>query len=705
MIHAQFQWWFLLLPISCMVAIGTGIFHVFQIKRMQTPLHESVFALTSYLRESVLVFLKRQLLLIGVTVGLLALLSIGLQLLDLHRNSFMFLIIWGVAWSGVIGYFAIRKSTQITGDFLQQGLEDPKQWQDNVTRMGWALTLLPLGILTLLLWVWMSMFQILVYFNIGKTGENLMRMAGLSGAWSPELLKHPVVQQMHHAEMGIILLAFCFGPLIQAFLVRMTTQMMRHATGEACQRLAYFYPGAGSDDLRNPVSMAHHIGHYAYHVWGQLSGMVNTYLTVVLSAIAISVAALREDTLLHTYAHIPKLPFILACFGLLGAAVASMFPRASLSKHVGISGGILLFFALLGTYGKVIPPHLFGVMGSGILLAWGMFYLKGRMSGIPELNERSYFRGLVIVWIVISVILGWFWLVFTLSHGQTHVLVGISGIALAVMTFMAVTLPYLAFSHRHAFVHITMNNARILQVENTISDTLQTHVDAQRRYAPVHLMYQTTLMTWSGIVFFFVFFEMLPYWMQKVTHPTLQAHIAAVVPVSESLTFEHVVRMLGVTPTNGNFLLGLFLAFWVVLGLGAFWTSMVYLISSRLFQGADRQLQDPAILEGQALPSYVESVAMVTTRSYQSSFGLLLLLCLGTLGAGYVLGLGGLAGLFLGMLLCSGIAGIYAFYMSQWREHADSELAHGVIALAAQAIVLFAILFGVIVLYFGHGLS
>lgn len=705
MIHAQFQWWFLVLPLFCIIAISVGLFHVWQIKREEGPLHESISALSSYLRESVFVFLKRQLFLIGVTVGLLLLGSVGLQMLDLHRNLFMVLIMWGVFWSGVIGYFAIRKSTQITGDFLQQGLENIPRWQVNVTRMGWALTLIPLGILTLLLWVWMAMFQILVCFNIFHTADRLMHMSGLSGPWSMAMLKNPAFQQMHQTEMGIILLVFCFGPLIQAFLVRLTTQMMRYTTSATCKRLDYFYPGMGGDDLRSPVSMAHHIGDYAYHVWGQISGMINTYLTVILSATVIAIAAMREGGAVSNV-HGVKLPFLLVCFGLFAAALVSLFPRLALFKKIGISSVIVVGLSAVGVLLNVIPLHVFWgiVMSSG--LACGMFYLKSQKERLMS-TEATDFRGLMSVWLVVSMILGWFWLMFTLFHGNVHVLVGLYGIALGVVTFMGVTLPYIAFSHSNAFVHITMNNARILQVEGVLFDNLQVCIEDLRRYAPVTLIYQTVLMTFSGLLLFFTFFDMLPYWLQRIQHIGIQSHVAHALAVAneDHLNFEHIVSMLGIAPTEGSFLVGLFLSFWVVLALGVFWTWVAGRIEAKLFAKADEQLQKtPAILEGQVLPSYAESVEIVTTRAYQSSFGLLLLLCIGTLVAGVCLGLGGLAGLFLGMLVCTAIAGLYAFYYAQSQEHQVSELGYSVIALASQAILLFATLFGVIILHFGYGL-
>ena len=77
-------------------------------------MHESISALSSYLQESIFVFLKRQLFLIGVTVALLIMGSVGLQILNLHESSFLILIVWGVLWSAIIGYFAIRKSTQVS---------------------------------------------------------------------------------------------------------------------------------------------------------------------------------------------------------------------------------------------------------------------------------------------------------------------------------------------------------------------------------------------------------------------------------------------------------------------------------------------------------------------------------------------------------------------------------------------------------------
>ena len=705
MVLAQFQWWFLVMPLFCVVAIGVGLSHAWRIKREEGALHESISALSSYLQESIFVFLKRQLFLIGVTVALLIMGSVGLQFLNLHESSFLILIVWGVLWSAIIGYFAIRKSTQITGDFLQQGLENTSRWQENVTRMGWALTLIPLGILTFLLWVWMSVFQLLVFFNIFHTGEHLMQVSGLSGPWSVSVLKDPVFQQMHHAEMGIILVAFCFGPLIQSFLVRLTTQIMRYSTGAACKRLDYFYPGMGGDDLRNPVSMAHHIGDYAYHVWGHISRMLHTYLTVIISATLIAIEAVREGTMI-SHPHMVKMPFLLACFGLFGAAIASLFPRISWLKKMGISSLMMIGLSGVGGLIDVMSLRVVMVIVGSSALAWLMVYLTSQKESQMSTDPHD-FRSLMTVWGVVSLILGCFWAMFALSHGDIHVVDGLYVIALGLVTFMGVSLPYTAFSQSHAFVHITINNARILQVDGALADNIQAQIRDIRRYAPVTLIYQTVLMTFSGLLFFFVFLDMLPYWLQTIQQAGISSYGAQTLLLVDTnpRSFENTVSLLGISPTNGAFLMGLFLAFWVVLGLGVFWTWISGRIEAQLFARADEQLRStPAILEGQVLPSYVESVAAVTTHAYQSSFGLLIGICMGTIGAGMWLGLGGLLGLFLGMLMCMGIAGLYAFYRAQSQDHPESELAYSVTALATQAMLLFAILFLEIILYFGYGL-
>ena len=54
--------------------------------------------------------------------------------------------------------------------------------------------------------------------------------------------------------------------------------------------------------------------------------------------------------------------------------------------------------------------------------------------------------------------------------------------------------------------------------------------------------------------------------------------------------------------------------------------------------------------------------------------------------------------------MCMGIAGLYAFYRAQSQDHPESELAYSVTALATQAMLLFAILFLEIIVYFGYGL-
>jgi len=695
---------FLVMPLSCIITIIVGFYHIRQIQKENTPLHESIAALSSYLRDALLVFLKRQLLLIAITLGFLILGSIGLSQLNLHGKSLAALITWGVGWSCIIGYFAIRKSTQITGDLIQQSLTNTDLWKKNITHMGWALTLLPLGILTLLLTIWMGIFQALVRLNIFQTGDRLMQSAGIAGPWTPEIMNNPAFINMHQSELGIVLLAFCFGAMVQTFLVRVTTQTMCHATDRTCRRLDYFYPGTDANDLRNPISMAHHIGHYVDQVWGKISVMINTYLMVLLTSTAIMIAAVRESPLHYDVAMV-RAPFMIACFALLAASIVSLWSQKTLFKQVRLSAMYIGAMILIGVWLGIVPLKTLACVLLSLAFALLMFYLKEKKDMMPHAQDLRL-SGLKTTWNVVFLTTGWLIALFTICHNDTHILLGLAGIATGLVTFMGATLSYPAFLHRNTFIAITMSSAKILHVDQELTEKIEDTLHHIQKHRPFTLLSQTLLMTGSLLFLFFIFFEMLPYWLQKINHPNItqklllmgQKHLAV-------FNLTDIENVLEISPTKAPFLLGIFLAIGVILGLGVFWLWRSSQIEGKLFTQAEKQLQaDDRILKGEYLPSYQEGVQIATTHAYQSSFGLALFICIGTLLVTEVLGFGGLSGLFMGMIFCSALSGLYAFCQAQWGDHAESELSASMIGLVTQAMLLFAILFSVFLLYFGHGL-
>jgi Na+/H+-translocating membrane pyrophosphatase len=695
---------FLALPLFCIITILVGIYHLRRIVTEKEPLHESIAALSSYLSDAIFVFLKRQIFLIVITIAILVLGSVALSRLDIHESSLALFIVWGLAWSCVIGYFAIRKSTQITGDLLQQSLTNTPLWEKNIGHMGWALTLMPLGILSFLLSIWLTVFQIIVKFNFFHSSQRLMTSAGISGEWHPGVFLNPAFQNMYQSELSVILLAFCFGAMVQTFLVRVTTQNMCHATDRACKQLDYFYPGTDANDLRNPISMAHHIGHYADQVWGKISVMINTYLTVLLTAIAIMVAALRDSPTIYEL-NMVKAPLQIACVGLLAASMASFRKQESLFHHALVSSSMMGLLSLVAFGVGMLPIKALFCVIISLIFSVFLFYLKEKKDQ-KEAPKDILFQGLLDTGRVFIITLAWLGTLFAICHNGTNVLLGLDGMALGLVTVMSSRLFYIAFLHKTTFVTITINNTRILQVDKDLSEKIKDLLHAIQRYRPFTLFTQTLLTTGSLLCLFFIFCATLPYWLQRITHPKIHHVLSSVSDKHLSVfTLHDIENALGISPTNTPFLVGFFLSILVVIGLGVFWIWRVSQSEITLVLGAKKQLDsDDRLLKGEQLPSYQEGVQMATTNAYKSSFGLAVVIGIGTLIITGILGFGGLSGLVIGMIFCSTASGFYAFCHAQWGNKTEPELAASLIGLVTQAILLFSILFGAILLYVGQGL-
>lgn len=717
MIIENVRFWLLIVPFAAILSFCLGVFHLLKVRSEREPLQESILALSSYLQGSLKIFLKRQSFLIGISIGIIIVITALLRALGVSHIMLTHFIVWGILWSSVLGYFILSRSSTATGNFLQQSLKNPEGWEKNVSRFGWTLTLLPLGLLTFSLCMSLNFIHHATTHNWLGMGTRIMGQTSLIGVWSAEILHHPLFEKARRQEINLILAAYCFGALIQTFLVKITTMTMSKSTQLSSKHVEFNYPGLGSDDLRSPLSLAHHISDYANQIWGAMSYMINTYLIVLLSASAIAIMAFQEEPLASTRTFL-TLPMLITAFGLLGGCITSFFYRSSLFKQLCISASVIASLSGIGCLIEVIPLYLFGIIVLSLGTGLGLFFLHHHNQN-QETHLLQQVARLTNTWLSLMLILGWMGLTVTLCDGVAHVLLGLYGIAIGGVSLLGLWLVYTAYSHRNTFIHLTITNANILHAQEGLPEEVLTTVEQANSHNGPIILLKTLLISISCLMLFFIFLAAIPHWIEKIISPSLVEQLRNnYVSLTNHLISESEIRdllahisfsgsafLLGISPTRPLFLFGLFGSLSVVLGLGIFWIRAITRTDNKLFNQAIVQLEEnPLILEGQVLPSYQESIQSVTNASFKTSFFLGGMLCLVVPLSVLLIGLRGLAGLLLGMIFLTLFTGLYAYNSCQVQDDSKEELTFTLTGLATQTMLLFAFLFGAGLLRFGCGL-
>ena len=702
-----FPWWFWTLPFLCVAGIGAGIFHIKCVNNNTLSPDESVSALTSFIHDSLLVFLKKQLIFIGITIAGITAGSIALQLLHLHHMMLSVLIVWGVVWSTIMGVSTVLWISKMSGLWVQLAITFPEKWNAQTHRIGWAMTLIPMGILTLDLWTWITALYESVHHNWVQIGTHLMESAGIAGQWSSAAMTNATMTTIVDREISLILLAYCFGSLIQTFLIGITSRTMLTSVHRANAHILFSYPDIRSHDLRNPVSMATLVSEINFQTWGKLSQMTNVFLMVVLSGMAIGVSAFREDGVSFG-SHLMILPLLLIGVGLLGGIVASMIPRPTLLRQIGATSLVMSVFTGIATVMGSLSLHYAAIILGGAIVASALAVLQSRKSDSPDivtgrLEKFTLILCAVVVWMAFN---------FLAGLGHTHILLGINGMAIGAISLLAVGLPLFAMAHRSSLKNLTQTMAITLGVENDMPEQ-------RKKKEGIDGLHPTVLAAVSAWVWFFIFLDSTPHWVAKIHNPVVIDRFATAlnnlthIPLTgnnqtyliDHLSFTEIDLILGISPTNPFFGFGLIAAIIVGLAIGIVWMRAIRRITQRLVINSQTQLEEvPDIQLGLTLPSYRDALHLVTRTSFWTSITIWAGLVVGTLVLGGVMGFGGLSGVLLGSIIVSMMIGIAQATDVKDDLRDEFGLATIMMTTATQTLLLFSILFGGALLHFGGGL-
>jgi Na+/H+-translocating membrane pyrophosphatase len=705
-----FPWWFWGLPLVCIASIVTGIWHITHVYKGTLPPDDSIEALSSFIYESLLVFLKKQLIFIGITILAITIGSVGLQFLHLHHMMLSILIVWGVIWSTGMGVSTLLWTAQLTGKWVQLGLSDPQKWQAQIRQIGWARTLIPMGILMLDLWIWITVLYESVHHNWLRIGTHLMESAGVTGAWSASAMSVSTLQPVIDREISLIVLAYGFGSIIQTFLIGITTQTMMTSSQRANEKISLGYPDIRPSDLRNPASMATLVGEITTQTWGQISQMTALFLVVILSGIAIGVSAFREDGTTFG-SHLMLLPLLLIGFGLVGGIVASLITRPTTSQQISCTSLVMALLAGVATSFGIISLHYLIIVLGSIVLAGCLAILQTWTHSHPDfitgrLEKFALALGGIIAWMAFN---------FIVARGHAHVLLGLNGMSVGAVTVMAVGLPFFSSSHTTSLKGLAMTYATVLGVDTDLTKASRNSASHTPSDHQTTALFTTILGTVSTWIWFFIFLDATPHWLAKIQNSVVidrfATALAALTHITltgnshkyliDHLSFSEIDLILGISPTNPFFGFGLIGSIGVGIGIGIVWMRSIRRITRRIVTDANTQLEEnPDIQLGLALPSYREAIGLVTRASFMTSISIFGALVISTLTLGMTIGLGGLSGILLGSILLSLMIGIAQATDVKDDLRTELRIANLMMMTATQTLLLFSILFGSLVLQF-----
>ncbi|NDC83331.1 hypothetical protein EB093_06700 [bacterium] len=667
----------------CIASIIAGIYHIRKITPLSETIDEPISALSTYIRDSTNVFIKRQGVLTAGAVVVLTVGSIIMSKLELHNKLFPILVSWGIVWSTIIGYGAIRISNRRIEMLLHQSINDPVGWRRNTQRLGWAITLIPLGILFFLLNLWMSGFQFALFSDTRFLGSQILHQSISNSNLLPEIAAHFHIKHIIQSEAEM-LLTFCFGILIQTFLVKITTQSMRQSTHTVGQLVDEFFPGIGPSDLRNPASMAHQIALYADVIWGNLSVAIDRFLTAVLTSTIIMLMTLKATHMPYSTAFI-RIPFLVIALGLAAASWVSWTrSHASVPQQtLGVSL-IITIGAVISFFTGVIPLGYLWCIVASVIFS-GMVGLKFGAGNDAQHRQYGY---LLLVSIVTLV---WASISYKCCDSSQIVLLGMDGIGIGIVTVLATSIPRVAATFSRHFQEVTASQSEILGHRQSIE------------LPQSSLISDVIINCISTLLLFMTFLSLLPYWISKVSHPVVTS-------ILQKYSSMHILEVgihdihniLYLSPTSSPFLFGLFLSIALILGNYAYWEYHSQSIESKLYVESQNQLtESPAIIEGKELPKYETSIQRVTTHSFRRSFeflGILAVLGLGIVG---LIGLGGITGALVGLMIITGFIGLVPRGTS---ETAPIRVGYLEVQLTTKALLILTILFSVVMLNLGLGL-
>ena len=689
-----FPIWHWIIPI---VSILTLILSIVTLTRSRsTETHsESEAALFEFIRQCLGTFIKKQCVFFSSIIALFTAIGLAMVVYKLHHGVQLTLLVWGIvtatALAVSIAVAANRMSMQIS-----------HQSPGIFRRIGHALLAIIVSVSVLDIWVWITLTTESIARNWFGLGSHVINLASASEAWHSAWSHSTEAEHIIQHNIVMISLMLAFGVVIHALFIVFSSRIMAVSLDRTNDDLNRLFPGLGRYDLRNPIGIPSTLVQLVYRSWTKTSIVHSVVASVILGAIGIE-AVTASEGLSHLSPGTMSLGLLLSA-----TAGASCVISGLLFAHQPVRGFGFNWITMAITGAGIAFAHdlshrFLAVYGFTLVMAiifFGIAHFDNTVKRWIEGRLERFF-------VVYTLGLCWIGITFWLCGGHDHIVLGINGIGLSTLVMLAASMPMLTEFLSHSVRSLNTQYQLLLGQD----------VDARVDNHPTDSSMAIAMLTMgSSWVWYFVFMDWLPWVLSHSTNPSIIRSIIQVlrnsldVPVSPDNWIQHlhhltvleIDALLGMSPADPDFIMGIFVSIMVCLLVGIGLLRCIRWAHRRIVRASVSEINHhPEIIEGKVLPDYSLPLNSVTSIGFWGAIGIELGVFASLIVIAIFLGWGGYAGACIGLIVMEGF--VYIGHVTQVKDDLTNELDMGaiVVSLLTRSALFFICLFSSALLHLG----
>ena len=396
-------------------------------------------------REGAYAYLGRQARVVYVVVALLALVLLGMGLLDLQTDLTWMGVVVASLLSGLCGFLGMKTATSASARTAAAAKRSLNEGLRVAFRAGAVMGLCVTGF---------ALLDVSVWFFL------------LTQVFPPEATSSsPLV------AVTTITLSFAIGASLQALFARVGGGIYTKAADVGADLVGKVEAGIPEDDARNPATIADNVGDNVGDVAGMGADLYESYYGSILAAMALAAAASLELGLETSQAiALTIAPAALAGLGILTSILSIFAVRAKENAtfkqllhglHFGVylSSALILVLAagmlywLLGDVGGVSWLGIWGAIVAGLVagnvIAYGTEYYTSyenkptrriaeqAQTGPATVIIAGVAEGMVSTWVPLLTVVVAILAAFLFAGGNETFLMGVFGVGIAAVGMLS----------------------------------------------------------------------------------------------------------------------------------------------------------------------------------------------------------------------------------------------------------------------------
>ncbi|NBV84496.1 hypothetical protein EBR57_10330, partial [bacterium] len=392
------------------------------------------------------------------------------------------------------------------------------------------------------------------------------------------------------------------GVLVHALFIVFSSRVMMTSLDRTNDDIVAAYPGLGHYDLRNPIGIPSTLIELVHRSWTKTAIVQSIVVTAILGVIGIEAVTLSEG-LEGMAPGSMSMGLIVVAFGafvnLLAAKVRGSRPEWEFGVSWGLVGALsIVFVSIHDVSARFLSIYWLSMAVS--LILFGLIHYESYFKRWVEGRLERFF-------VIYTLILTWIGSAFWLGGGHAHVLLGINGIGLATIVMLAASVPLMAAYFSQSVMSLN-RQYRLLLGQNVDVDHSNSVFKSEVAVGVV-----TMGTSW---VWLFLYMDWMPWVMTHVTNSVTVDRVILTVnrSLDAALTrqnwietlrvieFGEVDGLLGMTPANPDFVMGIFIAILLGLVIGIVLLRFTRAAKVRMVRSSMHELNtNDGILEGRAL--------------------------------------------------------------------------------------------------------